>query len=125
MRSNRPMVEASSFRWAEPLTDLRRDTPVDDPWINEVAQALTTAGIPVRCGYGVGRHSIDLVAGAGAHALAIECSPHRGGIEDHLDRALMLRGAGWKTADAFHSRWEGRAVEFASYLSSQFPNLVS
>lgn len=72
-----------------------------EPSVNRVAETLGDTGVPVRIGYRVGHHMIDIVVGDGIQAIAVDCGPHPDGAAAHIDRALMLRRAGWRTADAY------------------------
>ena len=120
-----PGLAGEYIEWSEPLSDLVADAKLRDPWIDRIAAALREQGIPVRCGYRVGRHHIDIVAGTGEHAVAVECRPHPDGEAVHLDRALMLRRSGWKTADAYRTRWKDNPSQFAIELCSRHPQLRS
>ena len=109
-----PGLAGEYLRWSEPLTDLVTDVPSADPWVQMVEAALIGEGVPVRSGYRVGSHVIDLVAGAGEDAVAIDCVPHEAGQGAHIDRALQLRRMGWKTADCYESKWHDQLAQFAS-----------
>ena len=122
-REDPPGLVGEYLQWSEPLEAIIDDAPIDDPWIRRVAEALSEQGVPVRTGYRVGRHVIDIVAGSGEHAVAIECGPHRDGPDTHMDRAMMLRRAGWKTADAYQTMWSDNPGQFAIELRSRFPKL--
>lgn len=111
-----PGLAGDYIRWSEPLTNLVRDVALDDPWIAEVAEMLSAKGWKVRVGYPVGRHLVDLVVSNGDPPIAIDCMPHVDGPESHTDRALQLRRMGWRTADAFESRWRDRLGELAIEL---------
>ncbi len=100
-----PGLAGEYLRWSEPLTDLVTDEALDDPWIETVARAAAENGSTVRTGYRVGRHLLDVVVGQGADAVAVDCVPHPDGPQAHIDRALMIRRGGWRTTDAFPSRW--------------------
>ena len=112
-RAEPPGLAGEYVQWAEPLIDLVTDIDLDDPWVKRVAEALGDVGVPVRVGYRVGRHVVDLVAGEGEQAIAIDCVPHVDGPLAHIDRAMMLRRAGWRTSDAYESKWQGALPEFA------------
>ena len=77
--------------------------------------------MPVRVGYRVGQHVIDIVVGEGGAAVAVECGPHRDGVEPHLDRAMLLQ----RTVDAYKSKWDSNPGQFAIELTSEFPDLRS
>ena len=113
-----PGLAGEYIEWSEPLTDLTRDTESVSPWVRRIAEALEDQNIAVRCGYRVGRHLIDIVAGTGEHAVAIDCGPHPDGEAMHMDRAMMLRRAGWKTVDAYQTMWKSNPGQFAIELAA-------
>ncbi len=123
-RLDPPGLVGEYLEWAEPLSDLVDDVNLNDPWIRRVAVALGEQGVRVRTGYRVGRHVIDVVAGEGEHAVAIECGPHPEGAETHMDRALMLRRAGWNTTDAYQTKWSDNPGHFAIELCARFPGIA-
>ena len=88
-----------------------------------MAAALRERGISARVGYQVGRYVVDVVAGEGEGAVAIDCVPSRHGNEAHVDRAMLLRRAGWRTADAYESRWAEEPGRFALELTLTYPDL--
>ena len=114
-----PGLAGEYVRWAEPLTDLVSDVALDDPWVGRVAESLREVGVPVRVGYRVGRHVIDVVVGEGEDAVAVDCVPHVDGSAAHIDRAMMLRRAGWKTTDAYQSKWRDNLHEFVDDMTSR------
>ena len=118
-----PGLAGEYVTWADPLTDIMNDVELTDPWTQRVAAALREQDLPVRVGYRVGRHVIDVVAGTRDAAVAIECGPHPDGVEAHLDRALQLRRSGWRTADAYQTMWGDRLGEFAISLANKFGEL--
>ena len=122
-RAEPPGLAGEYVKWAQPLTDLIADLGSTDPWVNRVADALTEQGVPVRLGYPVGRHVIDVVAGVGEHAVAIDCQPHADGAQTHMDRAMTLRRSGWRTADAYQTMWGDNPGQFAIELCSRYPKL--
>ena len=122
-RPDPPGLVGEYLEWSEPLSDIIDDVPIDDPWVRRVADALGEQGVALRCGYRVGRHIIDIVAGIGENAVAIECRPHPDGPDTHMDRAMMLRRAGWQTADAFQTRWSDNPGQFAIELATRFPKI--
>ena len=63
-----PGLSGEYLRWATTSSTVET-FPVDDPWVYEVADALSDCGVLVRTGYPVGRHRIDLVAGGGTMRL--------------------------------------------------------
>lgn len=120
---NPPGLAGEYIRWTEPLVDLVRDAEVTDPWVLRVAEALRAERIPVRLGYRVGRYVLDLVAGEAHQAVAIECTLHPDGVDAHIDRGLMLRRTGWRTADAFENRWGYLLDDYPAFLREKFPDL--
>ena len=119
-----PGLAGEYVLWSEPLVDLVRDEEILDPWVHQVADVLRSSGIPVRTGYRSGRYIIDLVAGTGEQAVAIDCVFHADGREAHIDRAMTLRRTGWRTADAFELKWRYRLEEYAGELRTRFPDLA-
>ena len=118
-----PGLAGQYVRWAEPLEDLVADAEVADPWVRRVAAAFEDAGVPVRTGYRVGHHVVDVVVGAGDNAVAIDCVLHVDGTEAHLDRGLQLRRMRWQTIDAYEAQWQGRLAEFVAELLASFPEV--
>ena len=118
-----PGLAGEYVKWAEPLVDLVTDEGSTDPWVTQVAETLRAAGISVRTGYRVGRYVIDIVAGDGEHAVAIDCTLHPDGIDAHIDRALLLRRTGWRTSDAFPEQWQFLLDTLAEDLRERFPEL--
>jgi hypothetical protein len=100
-----PGLAGEYLQWSEPLTNLVTDLGSTDPWIEVVAAVAAENDVPARTGYRVGRHTVDVVIGTGGQAVAVDCVPHPDGPAAHIDRAMMLRRAGWRTFDAFQSRW--------------------
>ena len=119
-----PGLAGEYVLWSEPLVDLVKDEEVLDPWVHQVADVLRSSGIPVRTGYRAGRHIIDLVAGTGDKAVAVDCVFHVDGSEAHIDRAMTLRRTGWRTADAFELRWRYLLDDFPAELVERFPDLA-
>lgn len=113
-----PGLAGDYVAWSEPLTNLVEDQPIDDRWVQRVARAVEDLGVPVRTGYPVGNHVVDLVIGEGERSVAVECRPHPDGVAAHLDRAALLQRGGWETADAFESRWRSDAGQLAIELSN-------
>ena len=113
-----PGLAGEYLRWAEPLTGLEADADISDPWTLRVARALAKQGLPVRTGYRVGREIVDIVAGDGPDAVAIDCRIHSDGPEAHIERRLLLRRQGWRTVDAFQTKWNERSSQFAIELAS-------
>lgn len=119
-----PGLAGEYVKWAEPLADLEIDEPPSHPWVESVAQALGTHDIPIRTGYRVGEHLIDLVAGTGTSSVAIDCVPHGDGVDAHVERVLTLRRAGWRTSEAYERSWDYRLDDLANDLIGQFPDLM-
>ena len=118
-----PGLAGQYVQWAEPLVDIVTDSDVADRWVQQVAAACADAGVRVRTGYRVGHHVVDVVAGVGEHAVAIDCVLHPDGAHAHLDRGLQLRRMGWRTAEAYETQWRGRIVEFVAETLTGFPEL--
>ena len=118
-----PGLAGEYVLWSEPLVDIVTDADVSDPWVREVADAFEDAGVRARTGYRVGHHIVDVVAGDGERAVAIDCVLHHEGPEQHLDRGLHLRRMGWQTAEAYETQWRGRIAEFVVELLTQFPDI--
>ena len=57
------------------------------------------------------------MAGSGPVAVALDCEVHPEGPDAHMDRHRALRLAGWRTLDAFASRWDGDAARAAVELA--------
>lgn len=119
-----PGLAGEYVKWAEPLEDLEVDTPPSHHWVQSVTQELRTRGIPIRTGYRVGEHLIDVVAGTAKSSVAIDCVPHGDGVDAHIERVLTLRRAGWRTSEAYERSWGYRLDELASDLTRQFPDLI-
>jgi len=66
----------------------------------------------------VGRWTVDLCAGVGPGAVALDCLVHPDGPEAHVARHRALRRAGWRVVDAFASRWDGDAAAAAVELGN-------
>lgn len=90
--------------------------PGGDPatrWVASLATELIRNGVAARPAYPVGRWVVDIVAGAGERAAALDCTPHVDGPNAHLDRHRALCRAGWLTLDAWPTRWDGDAARAA------------
>ena len=118
-----PGLAGEHVQWAEPLDDLVTDEPSDSPWVHSVADALSEYGVPTRVGYRVGHYIIDIVAGAGADAVGIDCIPPADHWQRHLERSVTLRSVGWELTEAFEHMWFGRADEFVIELLSMYPQI--
>ena len=119
-----PGLAGEYIRFSEPLTNLIQDAEISDPWVRRIAEALNEHDVGVRMGYRVGAHVIDLVIGPSGDPVALDCRPHPDGPAAHLDRALQLRRTGWRTADAFESRWHDRLGELAIELRNTIGELT-
>ena len=117
-----PGLAGDYLRWSEPLLNIIGDVEVADPWVQRVATAVRDTGVDVRTGYRVGRHTIDLVIGSGEDAVAVDCSPHSDGPAAHIDRALQLRRTGWRTADAFQTKWADDVGRLGIELAALVPD---
>lgn len=118
-----PGLAGEFVRWAEPLTDLVRDVELTNPWIHQVAAVLRDRQVPVRIGYQAGRYVIDIVAGSGESAVAVECVVDHD-VEAHIDRAMTLRRVGWRTADAYELTWRHKLDFWADELLTRFPDIA-
>lgn len=121
-----PGLAGEYMRWADSVAGVpsRTETTAETKcrWSEGVAAALRDAGLTVRTDYQVGRYSVDVVAGIGDRAVAIDCVPHEDGPAAHIDRAMQLRRMGWRTTDAYESRWRDRLSDFVAEFERQFPN---
>ncbi len=89
-------------------------------WATSVADELARAtGRPVRTGYPVGRWRIDLVVGDGPDATAVACDVHPAGPDAHIARHRTLASAGWRTTDAFATRFDDDPVAAALELAAE------
>ncbi len=120
-----PGLAGEYVKWAEPLTDLVADQATHEPWVTAVVSSLQSRGVQARAGYRVGRHTIDVVAGADKHAVAIDCVPHIDGPEAELERTLLLRRMGWRTTEAFEHVWFENPDNFVNELLTHFPDLLT
>lgn len=89
-------------------------------WTAALAAELERNGVPTRVGYPVGRWTVDVCAGVGDAAVALDCGVHPDGTDAHLARHRALRRAGWRVVDAFASRWDGDAAAAAVELATGF-----
>jgi hypothetical protein len=87
--------------------------PPSSPWVASVAAELQRQGCAVRCGYRVGDEVLDLVAGAGGDAHAVDCRVRPGGVAAHLASRRGLHRTGWRVAEAWASHYDGDAVRAA------------
>ena len=118
-----PGLAGEYVKWSEPLVDIVANIGASSPWVQKVAAQLEDASVPVRIGYRVGHHLVDIVAGSGEHAIAIDCVPHADGAEAHLDRGLQLRRMGWQTEDAYELQWRDELASFVVELLTSHPDL--
>lgn len=88
------------------------------PWVAALVGELVRNGVAARSAYPVGRWVVDIVAGAGERAAALDCAPHPDGPGAHLDRHRALRRAGWQTLDAWPTGWDGDAARAVLDLAS-------
>jgi len=90
-----------------------------------VAGDLARSAATVVTGYPAGRHTIDIVAGAGSQALGVLFGVHPDGPEAHVERHLALRRAGWELREVYATRWgdqpEALAVELALEAQRRTP----
>lgn len=113
-------IVADYLRHAEtPPPALTSDT-TPDPWVTALAAELARNGVPTRVAYPVGRWSVDICAGTGIDAVALDCTVHPDGPAAHIARHRALRRAGWRVVDAFASRWDGDAAAAAVELATEF-----
>lgn len=119
-----PGVAGNYVKWADEFSPKDLDTSLVNPWIQRVAQALELFDIPVRTGYRVGRYVIDIVAGTDTNAIAIDCHVSANHVTEHIDRAMLLRRAGWRTADAYESKWSEEPERFVRSLLGEFPEIA-
>ena len=122
--SSPPGFAGDYVRWASDFSKEQSDEPVDDPWVYKVVEALSLHDIPTRVGYRVGRYLIDLVAGEGERAVAIDCTASAEKVTSHIDRAMLLRRAGWRTTDAYESKWGEEPQRFVRSLLEEFPEIA-
>ena len=92
--------------------------PPAAPWVTAVAAELDRQDCVVRCGYRVGGDVLDLVAGAGGAARAVDCRVHPGGVAAHISFRRALNRAGWRVAEAWASHYDGDAVRAAVELAA-------
>src|SRR5690606_21440927 len=83
-------------------------TAVAAGWAADLAEELRRAGLPVRTGYPVGPHVVDIVVGDGPTAEALITLPHPAGPAAHAARRATLRRAGWRVREVFRARYEHR-----------------
>ncbi len=99
-----------------------RAGPCPSEWGEALARELDRAGVAVRTGYPVGRWIVDLCAGEGAAAVAVETAVHPDGPEAHVARHRALVAAGWRLVDGYPTQWEHdptrAALELAGALGT-------
>ncbi len=94
------------------------DQPIDDAWVQLLADDLRVGGATVRTGYRVGRHVLDLVVGDGAAAIGIDARIDPTGTPKQLIRRLELYELGWTVLDVPESQWGlRRAYAIAEILA--------
>lgn len=119
-RGFRPGIVADYLRHADHPPAAPTTAPATTPWVDELAAELERNGVAVRVGYPVGRWTVDICAGTGGSAVALDCAVHPDGPAAHVERHRGLRRAGWRVVDAFPSRWEGDAAAAAVELATEF-----
>jgi hypothetical protein len=107
------------LRHAEVPPTETEGVPPADTWTARLAAELAGTGLTVRTGYPVGQWRVDLVAGDGANAVAVETRPHPDGPAAHLARWRALSGAGWRMHDAYASRFGDDPVRAAVELAQE------
>lgn len=88
-----------------------RPAGVPGPWVAEVSESLSAAGLPTVPLYPSGRHAVDVCAGDAGGFVGLECTVHPDGPAAHVERHLALRRAGWELEGAYRSRWGERRGE--------------
>lgn len=107
---------ASYLSHAErPLSPPHADSAVDE-WPSRLAEALRRTGTTVREGYPVGPWRLDLCSGDDDATTYLECRVGPEGSDAAIEKRLTLMRLGWKTEDAYPSRWDGDAVRAAFEL---------
>lgn len=96
------------------------ESPPGSPWAARLADELRRGGVTVRSSYPVGRWRVDICAGDGVDAVALDCAVHPDGANAHLARHRALLRAGWRVVDAFPSRWDGDVARAAVELATSF-----
>ncbi len=96
-----PGLLADYLRWAATPPAPEPGEPPTDRWTADLARVLGDGGVPVRTGYPVGRHRVDLVVGDGPDAVAVTTTVHPDGTDAHVRRHLDLARAGWRQTAAF------------------------
>ncbi len=118
-----PGFAGNYVRWANEYSPSTEDVPIDHPWIQTLVAAFEAHGIRCRSGYRVGRYLIDIVVGAGESAVAIDAVVNIDDLDAHVDRAMLLRRAGWRTTDAYETKWAHEPDAFVRSLLEEFPKL--
>ncbi|HEY7070578.1 MAG TPA: DEAD/DEAH box helicase, partial [Acidimicrobiales bacterium] len=99
-----------------------RTGPCPSEWGEALARELHHGGVAVRTGYPVGRWIVDLCAGEGAAAVAVETSVHPDGPAAHMARHRALVAAGWRLLDGYPTIWDHdptrAALELADALDA-------
>jgi hypothetical protein len=83
-----------------------RSGPCPSEWGEALAQELHHAGVAVHTGYPVGRWIVDLCAGEGDAAVAVETAVHPDGPAVHTTRHRALAAAGWRLVDGYPTQWD-------------------
>ena len=97
--------------------------PIDDPWVQILADELAVGGVAVRLGYRVGRHIIDLVVGDDSNAIGIDARIDRAGTSTQVTRRLELHELGWTILDIPESEWSHRRALVVSEVLGRVSSL--
>jgi hypothetical protein len=81
-----------------------------------IAAELARSGLPAAVNYPAGRHTLDLVIGAGEAAAGVTLGVHPDGPDAHIERRIALHRAGWEVREAFDTRWRDRLPELTIEL---------
>ena len=94
-----------------PPTDAESDPGWADPWTAELAGELRRAGLAIRVGYPVGPWHIDIVVDDPDAPTPMAIMTRVGtDAAAHMEQRLTLIEMGWRTLDAFPTRWSGDAA---------------
>jgi AAA domain len=83
------------------------------PWAAALVYELRALGVEAMADYPVGRWVVEVCAGSGADALAVETAVHPDGAAAHIERHRSLRRTAWHVFDGYPSRWDGDATRAA------------
>jgi hypothetical protein len=81
-----------------------------------IAGEIERGGVEPLVEYPAGRHTLELVFGAGDEAVGVTIGVHPDGPEAHIERRLALQRAGWEITEAFDTKWGERRTELAVEL---------